>query len=179
MVWYGTFIQIKAFVVFYWEQIGLGSGGPGPSSNQTPTDSWMIMIKERPWIYVLFPISPLHLPSALSLLKLSDHCHTTPPHPSLSLTHSHTHTHTHTVICSETSSTLKNKCTEPGLVNVSRSLPVMLRPTLLLSSHNVPSTLQHSKLAQVKPLSIWQVWPFWKQFCIYLLFIYFLVCFIT
>ncbi len=116
--------------------MGLGSGGPGPSSDRTPTDSRMIMIKERPWISVLFPISPLHLLCARSLLKLSDHCHT--PFPSLSLSLSFSLSLTHTVLYSETSNTLKNKRTEPGLGNMSRSLPVMLRSPLLCEFTQCP-----------------------------------------
>lgn len=141
--------------------MGLRYGGPGPSSDRTLTDSWVIMIKERPWISVLFPISPLCLPFALSLLKLSNHCHTPFPSLSFSLTHTLSFTLRH--------QTLKNKRTEPGLWNMSRSLLWCCDLLCCVSVRNVPSKLQHSMLDQVKPLSIWELWPFEMQYFLCLL----------
>lgn len=144
--------------------MGLRYGGPGPSSDRTLTDSWVIMIKERPWISVLFPISPLCLPFALSLLKLSNHCHT--PFPSLSF--SLTHTHTHCPLLWD----IKHSRTN-GQSQASETCPAhfLWCCDLLccVSVRNVPSKLQHSMLDQVKPLSIWELWPFEMQYFLCLL----------
>lgn len=64
----GHLFKLRLFVGFYWEQMAPGSARPYTASPRT--DSWVIMIKERPWIIAQLPISTLHLLSHFSLCSV-------------------------------------------------------------------------------------------------------------
>lgn len=70
-----------------------GSARPHTASPHTPPDSWVIMIKERPWIIAQLPISTLHLLSHFCSLWLHLRLLVFPLRITVSNFIHHTHSH--------------------------------------------------------------------------------------